>query len=294
MTRPLRIELPDAIYHVTARGNRREAIFVDDEDRQRFLAILAQTLDRFQATVVAYCLMDNHYHLVLHTQQPNLSALMRRFNGMVTQSYNRRHHKVAHLFQGRFKAILVDQDAYLLALCRYVELNPVRAGMVDQAKDWPWSSYRANVGSAPIPAWLATARLHGYLLGYSPQVSADTVRANMLYQKLVLDEDKPDIWKHGLRQQIFLGDENFARRMQALIIEEHLIDGDIPKQQRLTEKPLAEWLGSGHGREHGLYLAHKRGGKTITAIAQELGLSVSRVSRLVAKGSKVQVAKDKD
>lgn len=86
MTRPLRIELPDAIYHVTARGNRREAIFVDDEDRQRFLAILAQTLDRFQATVVAYCLMDNHYHLVLHTQHPNLSALMRRFSGMVRQS----------------------------------------------------------------------------------------------------------------------------------------------------------------------------------------------------------------
>jgi REP element-mobilizing transposase RayT len=116
MTRPLRIELPDAIYHVTARGNRREAIFVDDEDRQRFLVILAQTLDRFQAKVVAYCLMGNHYHLVLHTQQPNLSALMRRFNGMVTQSYNRRHGKVGHLFQGRFKAILVDQDAYLLTL----------------------------------------------------------------------------------------------------------------------------------------------------------------------------------
>lgn len=286
MTRPLRIELPDAIYHVTSRGNRREAIFVDDEDRQRFLVILAQTLDRFQAQVVAYCLMGNHYHLVLHTQQPNLSALMRRFNGMVTQSYNRRHGKVGHLFQGRFKAILVDQDAYLLTLCRYVELNPVRAGMVTQANDWPWSSYRANVGGAPTPQWLASPRLHGYLLGYTPQNPGDTARANLLYQQLVLGEDQLQIWKNGLRQQIFLGDEDFARKMQALIDDEHLIDGDIPKQQRLVDKPLAARLELGTSREHGLYLAHKQGGKTITALAHELGLSVSRVSRLVARGGK--------
>jgi putative transposase len=284
MTRPLRLELPDAIYHVTSRGNRQDAIFVDDEDRQRFLSILAQTLDRFQASVVAYCLMDNHYHLVLYTPLPNLSALMRRLNGMVTQSYNRSHGKVGHLFQGRFKAILVDQDAYLLTLCRYVERNPVRAGMVPHAKDWPWSSYRAHIGNASSPPWLASIRLHGYLLGRTPETPADTKRAQQLYRQMVQDEDQMPIWKQGLRQQIFLGDEAFARRMQAMIDEQHLNDGDIPKQQRLADKPLATWLEQANSREHGLYLAHKHGGKTMTALAQELGLSVSRVSRLVARG----------
>ena len=295
MTRPLRIELPDAIYHVTSRGNRRDPIFVDDEDRQRFLTTLGETLDRFQASVVAYCLMDNHYHLVLHTQHPNLSALMRRFNGMVTQRYNRRHDKVGHLFQGRFKAILVDQDAYLLTLCRYVERNPVRAGMVAQPKDWPWSSYGAHAGSALAPQWLASARLYAYLLGHPPQNLADSRRASMLYQQIAAGDDQPEIWRNGLRQQIFLGDENFARRMQSKIDDQHLADGDIPKQQRLVDKALPDWLELGNSREHGLYLAHKHGGKTITALAKELGLSVSRVSRLVTLGSTDErKAKDKD
>ena len=130
MARPLRIEFPGAVYHVTSRGDRREDIFVDDQDRQALLAVVAQALSRFDAEALAYCLMGNHYHLVLHTRQANLSLLMRHVNGVYTQTYNRRHHKVGHLFQGRFKAILVDRDAYLLEVCRYVDLNPVRARVV--------------------------------------------------------------------------------------------------------------------------------------------------------------------
>ena len=136
MARPLRIEFPGAIYHVTSRGDRRESIFEDDVDRERFLAVLDQATARFDAQVLAYCLMGNHYHLVLHTRQGNLSLLMRHLNGVYTQAYNRRHGVVGHLLQGRFKAILVDRDAYLLTLCRYVELNPVRAklGLADVTK----------------------------------------------------------------------------------------------------------------------------------------------------------------
>ena len=129
MTRPLRIEFPGALYHVTSRGDRREAIFIDDADRQSLLAVLEQAMDRFDAVVLAYCLMGNHYHFVMHTRRANLSRLMRHFNGVYTQDFNRRHGKVGHLFQGRFKAVLVDRDAYLLEVCRYVELNPVRAAM---------------------------------------------------------------------------------------------------------------------------------------------------------------------
>lgn len=127
-----RIEFPGAIYHVTSRGDRHEPIFVDDVDRESLIAVLASGMSRFDAQVLAYCLMGNHYHFVLHTRQANLSLLMRHVNGVYTQAFNRRHAKVGHLLQGRFKAILVDRDAYLLEVCRYVELNPVRAGMVSE------------------------------------------------------------------------------------------------------------------------------------------------------------------
>ena len=114
MARPLRIEFSGAIYHVTSRGDRREVIFEDDVDRRSFLEVVSQALRRFDAVALAYCLMDNHYHFVIHTRRANLSRLMRQINGVYTQAYNRRHHKVGHLFQGRFKGILVDRDAYLL------------------------------------------------------------------------------------------------------------------------------------------------------------------------------------
>ena len=127
MSRPLRIEFPGAVYHVTARGDRRESIFADDEDRGALLGIVEQGLDRFDAQMLAYCLMGNHCHFVLYTRSANLSLLMRHINGVYSQRFNRRHGLVGHLLQGRFKAILVDRDAYLLEVCRYVELNPVRA-----------------------------------------------------------------------------------------------------------------------------------------------------------------------
>ncbi|MDO8369425.1 MAG: transposase [Candidatus Nitrotoga sp.] len=145
MSRPIRIEFSNALYHVTARGDRREDIFEDDEDRQMFLSTLAQVITQFNWICHAWCLMDNHYHLLIQTPDGNLSKGMRQLNGIYTQASNRCHQRVGHLFQGRFKAILVDSDAYLLELTRYVVLNPVRAGMVKKPADWKWSSYRASV-----------------------------------------------------------------------------------------------------------------------------------------------------
>src|SRR5512146_253049 len=177
MSRPLRLEFPGALYHVTARGDRREPIFDDDQDRNELLLVLGQALKRFDATCLAYCLMPNHYHFVFETRRANLSRLMRHVNGVYTQRYNRRHHKVGHLFQGRFKAILVDRDAYLLQVCRYVELNPVRAQMVAAPGDWPWSSYLAHVDASMPPPWLDTAGLHAHLLGREAKSAADRRRA---------------------------------------------------------------------------------------------------------------------
>ena len=288
MARPLRIEFPGAVYHVTARGDRREPIFVDDEDRRALLEIVAQALSRFDAEVLSYCLMGNHYHFVLHTRQGNLSLLMRHINGVYTQAFNRRHNKVGHLFQGRFKAILVDRDAYLLEVCRYVDLNPVRARMVRKPEAWAWSSYRAHVGGVPAPAWLDTAGLHGYLLGRAVRSPADSRRAADRYARLVASVPDASLWDSSLRQQIYLGDEDFVSRMQALAEPRNSTDADIPKVQRRKGRALTQWLGSCETREEALYKAHTVGALTMSAIARELGLSVSRVSRLIARAEQAK------
>ena len=150
MARPLRIEFAGALYHVTARGNARQDIYEDDDDRRIFLKYLARVCDRHEWLCHAYCLMPNHYHLLVETGKPTLSKGMMYLNGVYTQYYNRQHARVGHLFQGRFKAVLVEKDAYLLELSRYIVLNPVR-GVAKLAKGWLWSSYRATAGLAPSP-----------------------------------------------------------------------------------------------------------------------------------------------
>ena len=292
MARPLRIEFPGAVYHITSRGDRREPIFVDDEDRLEFLGIVAQALSRFDAQMLAYCLMGNHYHFVLHTRQANLSLLMRQINGVYTQSFNRRHNKAGHLFQGRFKAILVDRDAYLLEVCRYVELNPVRAGMKRKPQTWPWSSYRAHVGLEATPDWLDSDGLHGYLLGRAVRSDDDRRRAADRYARLVASAPDVRLWDSALRQQIYLGDADFVERMQALADPRNSTDEDIPKVHRRKVRSLKQWLNSCDSREEALYRAYTESALSMTAMARELGLSVSRVSRMIAQAEREE-AKDK-
>lgn len=283
MSRPLRIEFAGAIYHVTSRGDRREDIVTDDSDRRLLLAVLGQAMERFDAQVLSYCLMSNHYHFVLHTRQANLSRLMRHVNGVYTQAFNRRHEQGGHLFQGRFKAILVDREAYLLEVCRYVELNPVRAGLVARAGDWAWSSYRAHVGVTPSPAWLDTAGLHAYLLGREPRDAADRRRAASRYAALVEAARDVPLWDIGLRQQVYLGDEDFVARMLALVEPSRASTAEVPKVQRQSAQlTLQQWLAECHTREQALWHAYRDSGLSMTEIAAELGLSLSRVSRLIA------------
>lgn len=156
MARPLRIELAGGLYHLTARGDGRWDIYFDDGDRLARLDILGEVCDRFGWRVHAWCEMTNHYHLVAETPQPNLAEGMRQLNGDYTQAINRRYGRVGHLFQGRYKAVLVERDSYLLELARYVVLNPVRARMVWGPRLWRWGSYRAMVGAAAAPGWLVT------------------------------------------------------------------------------------------------------------------------------------------
>ena len=287
MARPLRLEFPGAVYHVTSRGDRREPIFEDDSDRNTFLTVVAQAMERFDAVALAYCLMGNHYHLVIQTRASNLSRLMQQLNGVYTQTYNRRHNKVGHLFQGRFKGILVDENAYLLEVCRYVDLNPVRARMVRDPGNWRWSSYNAHIGYAIAPAWLDSPAVHGYLLGHDAANAADRRRAGLRYAALVAAGKGIKLWDEALAHQIFLGGPVFVERMQALIEKDTGNAKDIPRsQRRAAAKPIEYYLQRSKDRDVGIRTAVAEGQHTMTDIGKALGLTVSRISRIVKAGNK--------
>lgn len=285
MARQPRIEFPGAVYHVTSRSDRQEPIFEDDEDRHALLTLVAQAMERFDAQVLAYSLMGDHYQFVLYTRRANLSLIMRQINSVYTQRYNLRHGTQGQLFQGRFKATLVDRDAYLLELCRYVELNPVRAHLADDVASWPWSSYRSHAGLAPTTAWLDTQGLHAYVLGETPTTERHHKEAARRYANLVGKDLKAhpesDLWARGLRRQIYLGDDAFVERMQAQAKTLRLSSTRAPRQQRLKPREIAGWIAKAGSRDQGIFDAFTQGGHTMTAVAKALGLSVSRVSRVI-------------
>lgn len=276
MSRPIRIEYPDALYHVTARGDRREDIFEDDQDRQAFLRILEQVMTQFGWLCYAWCLMDNHYHLLIQTPDSNLSKGMRQLNGIYTQASNRRHQRAGHLFQGRFKAILVDSDAYLLELSRYVVLNPVRAGMVKKPADWTWSSYRASVGLAPSSAWLAA---DGLLALFARRRSL----AQQRYEQFVVEGIKAESPWSNLKGQVFLGDEQFVNRMQAHI-QSGKDDVQIPLVQRRPQPPpLAQIEKRSPDRDTAIVAAYATGGYSYQQLANYFGVHFTTVGRIVRR-----------
>ena len=275
MARPLRIEFAGALYHITSRGDRREAIYEDDEDREAFLEVLAEVVDRYNWICHAFCLLTNHYHLVIETVEGNLSKGMRQLNGVYTQASNRRHHRVGHLFQGRFKGILVEKEAYLLELIRYVVLNPVRARMVDLPEEWPWSSYRAMMGEVPVPKWFAVDSLLS-------QFGTEREEARQHYRRFVLDGVGQGLWE-GLRQQIYLGSDAFVQRMQAKV----KIEGDalsVPQAQRRPPAPsLANIAASHGGRNAAIGVAYATGAYSYREIAEHFSIHLSTVGRIVRR-----------
>jgi putative transposase len=281
MARPLRIEFPGAVYHITARGNARQDIFVDDEDRELFFRVLEKVASRFQLAIHAYCLMDNHYHLLLETPQANLSKALRQLNGVYTQAFNRRHGRVGHVLQGRFKAILVDKDSYLLELARYVVLNPVRARMVKKPDAHRWSSFRATVGLDGAPPFLTIA----WLLS---QFARQRAAAQRRYREFVLQgigQSSP--WEQ-LQSQILLGPPNFIEQLAPLLQEKHRHQ-EIPRRQRLIRRPpLSRVLTASvkkdrERRDRAIHAAHVQHGYSLTEIAAQLDLHYSSISKIVKR-----------
>ena len=274
MARPLRIELAGGLYHITSRGDRRETIYRDDDDRQGWLTLLGEVCSRFNWRCHAYCEMTNHYHLVVETPDANLSKGMRQLNGVYTQQFNRRHGLVGHLFQGRFKGILVERDAYLLELSRYVVLNPVRAGMVSDVSAWAWSSYRATVGLEPTPAWLEP----DWVLG---QFGSERRRAQAAYALFVAEgAGKSGIWE-GLRHQVFLGSEAFVERIAQGSRPRGKLR-EIPRAQRRSlAQPLDHYERTYPARREAMARAFLSGVYTMQEIADHFGVHYSTVSRAV-------------
>jgi len=273
MSRPLRIEFSGALYHVMAGGNAREDIFRNDADRLHFLLCLGAVCARFDWQVWAYCLMDNHYHLLIETRRATLSRGMREVNGVYTQAFNRRHHRVGHVLQGRYKAVLVDKDSYLLELSRYVVLNPVRARLCSSAGDWAWSSYAAVMGKAPDAEWLAVADTLATF-------AATPGPARRAYARFVTEGVSRNDVLDDVTGQVFLGDETFIARAM-----KHVTGGsrEIPKRQR-TWKSLAAYVRDASDRNEAIRFAYASGGYTQQAIGDHFGLHYATVSRLVRAG----------
>lgn len=278
MARPLRLEFPNALYHVTSRGDRRENIYDDDEDRIIFLNILGKVVTDYNWLCHGYCLMSNHYHLIIETLDSNLSKGMRQLNGVYTQATNRRHNRTGHLFQGRYKAILVDKESYLLELARYVVLNPLRAkGMVQNIEDWPWSNYLAMIDKANKFGWLTT----DWILS---QFGGSREQAIRSYQDFILEGvgQNINIWSE-LKGQIYLGDERFVTDMQGKI-EIAQDDWSIPKKQkRAVAESLSEIDQQAKDRDSAIKTAYATGVYSQREIGEYFNLHPSTVGVIVRR-----------
>ena len=234
MARPLRIEYDGALYHVTSRGNEKKPIFWNEEDREIFLYILKEVNGRYNWLCHAYCLMNNHYHMVIETPDGNLSKGMRQLNGVYTQNFNRRHHRAGHIFQGRYKAILIQKDSHLLEVCRYVVLNPVRAKMIKSPEDSRWSSYRATAGLEKPYSCLTTEWILGQFsskMGLARQIYKEFVKAGI---------GEEPIWSK-LKGQIVLGEDNFVEKFVSYL-KRHKDIREIPRSQRYIHRPSLDSL----------------------------------------------------
>jgi len=283
MARPLRIEYPGALYHVTSRGNAKAKLFLDDHDYRTFLDVVGFVVRRFNWLCHAYCLLSNHYHMLIETPEGNLSRGMRQLNGIYTQKFNWKRCRSGHLLQGRYKAILVNKDEYLLELSRYLMLNPVRAGITEFPWEYAWSSYRATLGKEKAPDFLTTDWLlarFGDKRGKARRRFAVFVRAGM--------NREASPWS-DLKGQIYLGDAAFVENS----LREYSGGKDklqeIPKEQKYAGRESLKELFEGDTRKDKkvrnriIYTAHVEQGYKLLEIAEYLGMHYASISRTVGQ-----------
>jgi len=237
MARPLRIEYPGAFYHVINRGNAGENIFKSKRDREKFLEYLQKAGERFSTIIHTYCLMDNHYHLLMETPEPNLSGALQWINVSYALYFNRKRHRSGHLFQGRFKAIVIDADEYLKQLSRYIHLNPVRAKITHTPAAYPWSSYHAFTGKEKPPQWLETQ----CLLSQFGRSKKDAIRSYRSYVEEVEADALENPHKH-IVGGVILGDTDFVNWVKEQFLSVRDDEDEIPQLKKLKPRPSLETI----------------------------------------------------
>ena len=285
MARPLRIEFPGALYHVISRGNERRAIVCDDADRRKRLDWLRRTVEMYGWRLHAFVLINNHDHLFVETPEANLSAGMQHYNGSYTGYFNRRHRRAGHLFQGRFKGHLIEEEGYFLQVSRYIHLNPVRARAVGRPEDWPWGSCPGYVRGARKLEWIT----YGRVLGEFGTAASQARRRYGRFLRAGLDDPPASPFDDALGG-LLLGSSDFAERVRRLLGEKPE-DLDVPALGQLRPRPAleaivaavaadfdvdaADWV-AGRRSDHAAravaaYLARRRFGYPATMVAAALG-----------------------
>lgn len=290
MARPLRLEFPGALYHVTSRGNEKSTIFRDDRDRRTFLGILAEVIQRERWLLHSFCLLGNHYHLLLETPLGKLSRGMHSLNALYSQRFNRRHERSGHLFEGRFKALLVEKQSHLLALHRYIVLNPVRAGLAARPEEWIWSSYRATCGHVNPPPWL---EVQWTLAQFAPTREAAVDSYVRFVLSTVETIDPPPVVR-----QLYMGGSTFVADMARRLAGRNF-DSEIPIVQQSPRPPTldeirsavaAEWnvpmsvlfrARTSEPKVAAIYLATRLTGLAKREIGAAFGVKRGRVSNVI-------------
>ncbi len=279
MARPLRLLFPGGLYHVTTRGNARQVIFTDEIDHLRFLDVLAAAVERHHLLCHAYCLMANHFHLLVETPEGNLSQAMRQMNGVYSQRFNRRHGRSGHVLASRFHAQVVDKERYLRAVCRYIVLNPVRAGLAAHPRQWRWSSYRATAGEVAAPAFLAV----DWVLALGG--TATRAAAECRYRRFVEAglEGVPGA-SPARRAALVMGDAATLAPVRDRVLRAATLT-EIPRAQRFALRPPLAALFAGTDsvtdRNARCLRAVREHGYTMKAVAEFLGVHCSTVSLAV-------------
>jgi putative transposase len=283
MARPLRIEYPGAFYHITARGNERKDIFRDDRDRERFLAYMETAVVRYKAVIHVYCLMNNHYHLIMSTPSGNLSQIVRHINGAYTVYFNKRHHRFGHLFQGRYKAILVDADEYAGELSRYIHLNPVRAGIANLPEGYHWTSYLYYIGKRKVPGWQTT----DWLLRYFGKTTAKAQKEYRAFVEAKIGSSEENPLKEATAS-IILGGPDLIKGIKEKYLGNRARNRDVPavaaltrrNPQEIAERVSKEFLDwPEHARKVTIYLSHRFSGAPLKEIGKQFGIGESAVSQ---------------
>jgi putative transposase len=265
VARPLRLLVADGIYHVTARGIARNAIYADDRDRRLFIHVLERTITRFDWRCLSYCLMPNHFHLLVRTPEPNLPRGMQQLKSQYAQAFNRRYERPGPVYAGRYCAKLVQRDVHLLEVFRYIALNPVVAGLCARPSSWRWSAHADLAGERPPSSWLAVEEARGW---FKSQRSLDGIRAYRDFVEAPSPLERPT-------EGVVIGDAEFRRQ----VLPDVRPGDEFPERDWGDGRPTLEQLLGDGGTGGAIAVAYRQHGYTMASIAKAIGRHVCTVSR---------------